>query len=63
MPGTMDVDLNVDDKNPWGGSLTLNNDYSADTKRLRAIASLSNSICGRRAQRFVDLLHRAGEDR
>lgn len=43
MPGTMDVDLNVDDKNPWGGSLTLNNDYSADTKRLRAIASLSNS--------------------
>ncbi len=43
VPGTMDVDLNVDDKNPWGGSLTLNNDYSADTKRLRAVASLSNS--------------------
>ncbi|CAI0927480.1 Heme/hemopexin transporter protein huxB precursor [Serratia entomophila] len=43
VPGTMDVDLNVDDKSPWSGNLTLNNDYSADTRPLRTIASLSNS--------------------
>ncbi|QTF10798.1 ShlB/FhaC/HecB family hemolysin secretion/activation protein [Brenneria izadpanahii] len=43
VPGTMDVDLNVTDRNPWGGSLTLNNDYSADTEKLRAVATLSNT--------------------
>jgi hemolysin activation/secretion protein len=35
MPGTMDVDLKVDDKNPFTFSTSLNNDYSADTKPLR----------------------------
>ncbi|WP_025140673.1 ShlB/FhaC/HecB family hemolysin secretion/activation protein [Achromobacter sp. DH1f] len=40
VPGTMDVDLKVEDKNPWHASLGLNNDYSADTKRLRSTASL-----------------------
>ncbi|MEC5319240.1 ShlB/FhaC/HecB family hemolysin secretion/activation protein [Brenneria populi subsp. brevivirga] len=43
VPGTMDVDLNVTDRNPWSGSLTLNNDYSADTEKLRAIATLRNT--------------------
>ena len=32
MPGTMDVDLKVEDKSPWHASVGLNNDYSADTK-------------------------------
>lgn len=41
--GTMDVELNVEDKNPWSGSLTLNNDYSADTEKLRTIATLGHS--------------------
>jgi len=40
IPGTMDVDLKVEDKNPWHASLGLNNDYSADTTRLRGTASL-----------------------
>lgn len=40
MPGTMDVDLKVEDKSPWHASLGLNNDYSADTTRLRSTASL-----------------------
>lgn len=40
IPGTMDVDLKVEDKNPWHASLGLNNDYSADTTRLRSTASL-----------------------
>ncbi|MBB1627739.1 ShlB/FhaC/HecB family hemolysin secretion/activation protein [Achromobacter sp. UMC71] len=40
VPGTMDVDLKVEDKNPWHASLGLNNDYSADTTRLRSTASL-----------------------
>jgi hemolysin activation/secretion protein len=40
MPGTMDVDLKVEDKSPWHASVGLNNDYSADTTRLRSTASL-----------------------
>jgi hemolysin activation/secretion protein len=40
LPGTMDVDLKVEDKSPWNASLGLNNDYSADTTRLRSTASL-----------------------
>ncbi|EYS87099.1 membrane protein [Cupriavidus sp. SK-4] len=42
MPGTMDVDLKVDDSSPWRASAGLNNDYSADTKELRAFASLGH---------------------
>ncbi len=42
MPGTMDVDLKVEDANPWRASVGLNNDYSADTKELRASASLGH---------------------
>ncbi|WP_313624336.1 ShlB/FhaC/HecB family hemolysin secretion/activation protein [Achromobacter sp.] len=40
LPGTMDVDLKVEDKSPWQASLGLNNDYSADTTHLRSTASL-----------------------
>ncbi len=43
LPGTMDVDLQVDDKSPWSVSLGLNNDYSVDTSKLRAVATLSHS--------------------
>lgn len=43
IPGTMDVELTVEDKNPWSGSLTLNNDYSADTEELRSVATLGHS--------------------
>ncbi|WP_175175432.1 ShlB/FhaC/HecB family hemolysin secretion/activation protein [Achromobacter pestifer] len=43
VPGTLDVDLQVEDKSPWSGSTGLNNDYSADTSNLRAMATLSNS--------------------
>lgn len=40
-PGTVDIDLNVEDKLPLHGSLELNNRYSADTTRLRLNGSLS----------------------
>jgi hemolysin activation/secretion protein len=43
VPGTMDVDLKVDDSSPWQGSIGLNNDYSADTAHLRASASITNT--------------------
>ncbi|MBL7252537.1 ShlB/FhaC/HecB family hemolysin secretion/activation protein [Alloalcanivorax marinus] len=43
VPGTMDVDLSVEDQRPWNASLTLNNDYSADTEKLRTVATLSHS--------------------
>jgi hemolysin activation/secretion protein len=43
LPGTMDVELQVDDKNPWSVSLGLNNDYSLDTSNLRATTTLSHS--------------------
>lgn len=39
-PGTMDVDLQVEDKQPWHLSLGLNNDHSADTEKLRSVISL-----------------------
>src|SRR5690606_6841279 len=42
LPGTMDVDLNVDDSSPWYGSLSLNNDYSVDTTQLRAVATVGH---------------------
>jgi hemolysin activation/secretion protein len=42
MPGTMDVDLKVQDSSPWRASVGLNNDYSADTRKLRATASLGH---------------------
>lgn len=42
MPGTMDVDLKVQDESPWRASLGLNNDYSADTRKLRATASIGH---------------------
>jgi hemolysin activation/secretion protein len=40
-PGTVDIDLNVEDKLPLHGSLELNNRYSADTTALRLNAALS----------------------
>lgn len=42
LPGTMDVDLKVDDESPWRASLGLNNDYSADTRKLRGTASIGH---------------------
>ncbi len=40
-PGTVDIDLNVEDKLPLHGSLELNNRYNADTVPLRLNGSLS----------------------
>lgn len=40
MPGTMDVDLKVDDKKPFTFSTGLSNDYSADTKTLRSSTTI-----------------------
>lgn len=42
LPGTMDVDLKVDDSKPWRVSAGLNNDYSADTRKLRGTVSLAH---------------------
>lgn len=38
-PGTVDVDLAVDDKRPWGLSAELNDQYNRSTERLRASIS------------------------
>jgi len=40
-PGTMDMELKVTDSPPLHGSLELNDNYTADTKPLRATAALS----------------------
>jgi hemolysin activation/secretion protein len=40
-PGTVDIDLTVEDKLPLHGSLELNNRYSADTSKLRLNGALS----------------------
>jgi hemolysin activation/secretion protein len=41
VPGTFDVDLNVQDKLPLHGSLELNNRYSPDTTELRLNGAIS----------------------
>lgn len=41
VPGTVDIDLNVEDTFPLHGSLELNNRHSSDTKPLRLNGSLS----------------------
>jgi len=41
VPGTVDIDLNVEDKLPLHGSLELNNRYSANTTPLRVNGALS----------------------
>jgi hemolysin activation/secretion protein len=38
-PGTVDIDLAVDDKRPWGAGIELNDSYNRSTKRLRMNAS------------------------
>jgi hemolysin activation/secretion protein len=38
-PGTVDVDLTVDDKRPWGASVELNDQYNRSTERLRTNVS------------------------
>jgi hemolysin activation/secretion protein len=43
VPGTVDMNLKVNDHVPLHGSLELNNQYTPDTRVLRAIASLSYS--------------------
>ena len=40
-PGTVDIDLNVEDKSPLHGSLELNNRYSSNTTPLRINGALS----------------------
>jgi hemolysin activation/secretion protein len=41
IPGTVDIDLNVEDTLPLHGSVELNNRYSANTTQLRYNASIS----------------------
>ncbi len=42
LPGTMDVDLKVEDRSPWRYSGSVNNDHSADTEDLRATLSVGH---------------------
>jgi len=62
VPGTMDVDLTVEDQSPWSGSLTLNNDYSADTEKLRTIATLGHSNLWQRGHSLSLTLFTAPQD-
>lgn len=39
-PGTVDVDLMVEDKRPWGASIEVNDQYNRSTERWRANASV-----------------------
>jgi hemolysin activation/secretion protein len=43
VPGTMDVDLKVEDSSPWRASVGLNNDNSADTSKLRLTTTLGHN--------------------
>jgi len=39
-PGTMDVDLQVEDQKPWQVMQAVNNDYSADTTKTRTVTTV-----------------------
>lgn len=41
VPGTVDLELKVEDKLPFHGNVEVNNAYTADTSELRAIAAVS----------------------
>ncbi len=62
-PGTMDVDLQVEDKNPWQASVGLNNDYSADTEKLRSVVSLGYNNLFQRGHSASLTYFTAPEDR
>lgn len=62
-PGTMDVDLQVEDKNPWLVSLGLTNDYSADTEKLRSVATLGHNNLWQRGHVASLTYFTAPEDR
>jgi len=51
-PGTVDVDLTVEDKFPLKGSLELNNRYNPDTSELRLNASASYGNVWQRGHTF-----------
>ena len=61
-PGTMDVDLQVEEKSPWRASASLNNDHSADTERLRLSASLAHDNLWRRGHSATLGVYLAPED-
>lgn len=62
-PGTLDVDLQVEDQQPWHASIGLNNDYSADTEKLRAVTSLGYNNLWQLGHSLSLTLFTAPEDR
>lgn len=62
LPGTMDVDLKVEDKSPWNASVGLNNDYSADTEKLRAMVTIGHDNLWQRGDAFSLTYFTAPED-
>ncbi|MBO9357613.1 ShlB/FhaC/HecB family hemolysin secretion/activation protein [Bordetella petrii] len=63
LPGTMDVDLKVEDKSPWNASIGLNNDYSADTTKLRSIVTIGHDNLWQRGDAFSLTYFTAPEER
>lgn len=62
LPGTLDLDLKVDDRSPWRGSVGVNNDYSADTEELRAVASVGHDNLWQRGHSASITFFTAPED-
>ncbi|HCP77028.1 MAG: hypothetical protein CML19_00900 [Pusillimonas sp.] len=52
LPDTMDVELKVEDQSPWNASIGLNNDYSADTTKLRSIITIGHDNLWQRGDAF-----------
>jgi hemolysin activation/secretion protein len=52
LPGTVDLTLKVDDNLPLHGSLEVNDQYTANTSKLRALASVSYSNLFNRLDSF-----------
>src|SRR3546814_365935 len=58
----MDVDLKVEDKSPWHASVGLNNDYSADTTKLRSMVTIGHDNLWQRGDAFSLTYFTAPED-
>ena len=62
LPGTTDVDLEVEDKLPLHGSVQLNNDYTPLTTRTRVVNTLDYDNVFQREQRLSLLYETSPED-
>ncbi|WP_222846804.1 ShlB/FhaC/HecB family hemolysin secretion/activation protein [Chitinolyticbacter meiyuanensis] len=62
LPGTLDLELKVEDQSPWRGSVGVNNDYSADTEHWRASVTVGHDNLWQAGHAFSLTYYSAPQD-